>query len=72
MTIVTKVELEFTTDISDKSEILTKISQIVKTANELGFDLEEAELESPKIKYKDKGKDKEKERNESKVEQVTF
>jgi len=71
---MTKVELEFTTDISDKSEILTKISQIVKTANELGFNLEEAELESAKIKYKDKEKKKykEKEKDESEVEQITF
>jgi hypothetical protein len=71
---MTKVELEFTTDISDKSEILTKISQIVKAANELGFNLEEAELESAKIKYKDKEKKKykDKEKDESEVEQITF
>jgi len=71
---MTKVELEFTTDISDKSEILTKVSQIVKTANELGFNLEEAELESAKIKYKDKEKKKykDKEKDESEVEQITF
>ena len=41
-----KVELEFNTNISDKSEILVKIAQVVKAANELGFNLEEVELES--------------------------
>jgi len=33
---------------SDKSEILVKIAQVAKAANELGFNLEEVELESDK------------------------
>ena len=41
-----KVELEFNTNINDKSKILAKIAQVVKVANELGFNLEEVELES--------------------------
>lgn len=49
-----KVKLEFRTDMSDKSEILEKVSQIVKNAKELGFNLDEAELESKEKKEKDK------------------
>lgn len=48
-----KVELEFNTEINDKAEILAKMAQLVKTAKELGFNLEEAELGS-KEKHKEK------------------
>lgn len=45
---------------------MEKISKIVKTAKELGFDLKEAELEPYKEK-KDK-KDKDEEEKEEKIE----
>ncbi|NOJ29022.1 MAG: hypothetical protein DA328_02520 [Nitrososphaeraceae archaeon] len=39
-----KVELEFNTKIKDESDILARISHVVKTAKEKGFNLEEIEL----------------------------
>ena len=43
-----KMELEFNTKLTDVSDILQKISQIVKSAKELGFDITEVEVESDK------------------------
>ncbi|MEX0763616.1 MAG: hypothetical protein WEC35_00385 [Nitrosopumilaceae archaeon] len=40
-----KVELEFNTEIDNEVEILTRVSQIVKTAKKLGFNIEEVEIE---------------------------
>jgi hypothetical protein len=61
-----KIELEFSTQMNDKSEVLTKISHLVKTASELGFNLEEVELESDseKDREKEKHKDEKDEENE--------
>ena len=41
-----KVELEFNTELTDMTDILQKISQIVKSAKEQGFDIAEVEVES--------------------------
>jgi hypothetical protein len=41
-----KIELEFDSKLSDTQQILEKVSQIVKYAEEQGFILTELELES--------------------------
>jgi len=41
-----KVELEFETEMEDKSEVLAKLSQLAKAAKDLGFSLQEVELEN--------------------------
>jgi hypothetical protein len=41
-----KMELEFNTKLTDVPDILQKISQIVKSAKEQGFDITEVEIES--------------------------
>lgn len=41
-----KVELEFDTKIEDTSEVLAKLSQLAKSAKDLGFNLLEVEIES--------------------------
>jgi hypothetical protein len=41
-----KIELEFDSKLSDTQQILEKVSQIVKYAEEQGFSLTELELES--------------------------
>ncbi|MEM2761122.1 MAG: hypothetical protein QXU32_07685 [Nitrososphaerales archaeon] len=56
-----KIELELTTTISDKSDVLSKITQLVKNAEQLGFKLEELELEAGEM---EKEKEKEKEEEE--------
>jgi hypothetical protein len=43
-----KVELEFNTKLTDMPDILQKVSQIVKSAKEEGFDIVEVEVESDK------------------------
>ena len=43
-----KVELEFNTKLTDMTDILQKISQIVKSAKEQGFNIVEVEVESDK------------------------
>ena len=44
-----KVELEFNTKLTDMTDILQKISQMVKSAKEQGFDIAEVEVESDKV-----------------------
>ena len=41
-----KIELEFDTNLASTQQILEKVSQIVKYAEEQGFSLTELELES--------------------------
>ena len=41
-----KIELEFDSKLTDTQQILEKVSQIVKHAEEQGFSLTELELES--------------------------
>lgn len=41
-----KVELEFETEMKDGSEVLAKLSQLAKSAKDLGFNLQEVELET--------------------------
>lgn len=41
-----KIELEFDSKLTDTQQILEKVSQIVKYAEEQGFSLTELELES--------------------------
>ncbi len=41
-----KIELEFDSKLSDTQQILEKVSQIVRYAEEQGFSLTELELES--------------------------
>ena len=43
-----KVELEFNTKLTDMLDILQKVSQMVKSAKEQGFDIVEVEVESDK------------------------
>jgi hypothetical protein len=40
-----KLELEFDTKMDDGSEVLAKLSQLAKSAKDLGFNLQEVELE---------------------------
>ena len=39
-----KVELEFNTTLENEAEILLRVSQIVKAAKKLGFNIEEVEI----------------------------
>lgn len=48
-----KVEVEFSTKSGDKAEVLSKIAQLVRTANELGLSIKEIEFEE------DEGKEEE-------------
>ena len=41
-----KIEIEFNTKLTDVPEVLQKVSQMVKSAKEQGFDVTEVELES--------------------------
>ena len=41
-----KIEIVFNTKLTDVPEILQKVSQMVKSAKEQGFDVTEVELES--------------------------
>lgn len=40
-----KVELELDTEMEDTSEVLAKLSQLAKSAKDLGFNLQEVEME---------------------------
>lgn len=40
-----KIELEFKTDSNDKAEILSKLVEVVKIAQQQGLELEEIEIE---------------------------
>jgi len=42
---VMNVEVEFSTKSSDKAEVLSKIAQLARTANELGLSIKEIEFE---------------------------
>ena len=41
-----KIDLEFSTDNTDKAEVLSKLLGLVKTAQQDGLNLEEMEMES--------------------------
>ncbi len=41
-----KIELEFEADSKDKSEVLSKLAELVKIAQQHGLDLKELEIES--------------------------
>lgn len=47
------IEVEFSTKSSDKAEVLSKIVQLARTANELGLSIKEIEFED------DEGKEEE-------------
>lgn len=44
------VEVEFSTRSSDKAEVLSKIAQLARTANELGLSIKEIEFEEDESK----------------------
>ena len=41
-----KIEIEMTTELTDMSEILHKVTQIVNSAKQQGFNIQELEIES--------------------------
>ena len=48
-----EIEIEMTTDLTDVSEILQKVTQVVNSAKEQGFDIKELEIESDDEKHED-------------------
>ena len=51
-----EIELELTSHSKDVTEILEKVSQLVKRSQELGFEMKELEIESEYDKKKRKGR----------------
>ena len=49
-TIVMEIELELKSNSTDVSEVLDKVSQLVKKSQELGFQIDELEIESEEEK----------------------
>jgi hypothetical protein len=41
-----KIEIEMTTELTDVSEIMQKVTQVVNSAKEQGFNIKELEIES--------------------------
>ena len=41
-----EIEIEMTTELTDMSAILQKVTQVVDSAREQGFDIKELEIES--------------------------
>lgn len=41
-----EIEIEMTTELTDVSEILQKVTQVVNSAREMGFNVKELEIES--------------------------
>jgi hypothetical protein len=41
-----EIEIEMTTELTDVSEILQKVTQVVNSAKEQGFNIKELEIES--------------------------
>jgi len=48
-----EIEIEMTTDLTDVSEILQKVTPVIKSAKEQGFDIKELEIESHDEEHKD-------------------
>ena len=41
-----EIEIEMTTELTDVSEIMQKVTQVVKSAKDQGFNIKELEIES--------------------------
>ena len=54
-----EIELELTSNSKDVTEILEKVSQLVKRSQELGFEMKELEIESENDKKGREGAKKE-------------